>query len=289
MSITREQIINALEEKGYKCQSNNVIKNSITLEAINILTETNISPLIYIADIIENSSSLEDAVSKVISIYENHQDFEHKDIVQLLQDKNWLCEHLFIALQKSESDENLIKRDCDDCFTGLEQYLYIRDRAGEEGWSIKLNSSILALANLDECIAWQSAQKNTFAPGEVLLQSLSSLISEMSGCPDLEDIPGIPPLFVLSNRSKVKGSIQVCNKDCIDSFVSSLEESTGKHIVKIAVLPSSLHEVLLYPVFDGDVFDYEDEMSLTNMVQLVNQDSVDPIDRLYDRVFIINL
>lgn len=41
--------------------------------------------------------------------------------------------------------------------------------------------------------------------------------------------------------------------------------------------------------YDGDIFDVEQEHSLTQMVQIINQENVAPEDVLSDHVFILNL
>lgn len=287
MSITKESIIDALEKKGYKCQSNDVVKNSVLLPAINLLTESNISPCIYLDGLIAKYDYLDDIVSEIISIFEKHKEFDF-DVLSMVTDKDWLLEHLFIALQR-ESTEPLIKKLCDDCFSGLEQYLYIRDKNGDDGWSIKLNTFILSLTNTSEDEAWINAQQNTFSPNEPVLKSLSSVFCEITGCTDFEEIPGIPQLYVLSNKCKTRGSIQVLNKKLMTSFVSSLEETLGKRPVKFVVLPSSLHEVILYPIFESDLFDDNEEKSLTELVQTVNREEVDPIDVLSDKIFILTV
>jgi len=286
-AITRELIIEELEARGYSCYGSDIIKNSVVMPAITILAPSKANPIIYTDKLIENYDNLNDIVDKIISIYESHNEFDF-DIISTIRNRNWILEHIFISLQQ-ESDEPLIKKICEGPFTGLEQYLYVRDTTGIEGWSIKLNSSIIAIADISIEEAWDYARRNTFAPDEPILERLSDLLYEMTGCEDFLDNLFAPPLYVLSNRNKSKGSIQILNQEYIKKFVLSLEESSGQRPTKLVILPSSLHEVLLYPVYDGDIFDVEQEHSLTQMVQIINQENVAPEDVLSDHVFILNL
>lgn len=287
-TITREDIIAALELKGYTCKANDVVKNSVTLPGINIITAgENISPCIYIDTLLKQYSSIDDIVEAIISIYENHKSFDF-DINQILYDKEWILEHLYIALQQS-SNEELIKKQCIDCFEGLEQYLYIRSEIGDDGWSIKLNDSIMSTSGITYDEAWESARHNTFSKDEPVIKSLSSLLFDITGCPDFQDLPGVPPIFVLTNKKQTKGSIQIFNEECINNFVSTLEREKGIKPCKLVILPSSIQEVLLYPIYPDDVFDATSEEELSALVQAVNSESVDPIDVLSDHVFILNL
>jgi hypothetical protein len=50
--MTREIIINELNNRGYKAEAQNTIKNGVELEGIRILTSGNIAPVIYTEEII---------------------------------------------------------------------------------------------------------------------------------------------------------------------------------------------------------------------------------------------
>lgn len=275
--MTREIIINELNNRGYKAEAQNTIKNGVELEGIRILTDNNIAPVIYTEAIIENAEnegkSLDEVVSAIIGTYESHKSFEFD--VNMLFDRDFVLNSIYVGLQRV-STEDIEKKLCED-FEGIESYLYIRGEADrEESYSIKVSKAILDRANISEVEAWEQAQTNTEA--ETCLESMAKVMSEMLGFEYSEEMDEQTPFFIISNTSKVKGASAILNKKVLAEF--------GKryHTDKIVVLPSSIHEMLLVP--------YTEEIDIdtfSGMVASVNGSEVDPMDKLVDRAFLITL
>lgn len=86
------------------------------------------------------------------------------------------------------------------------------------------------------------------------------------------------PLYVLTNQKTFFGAAGILNK----SMVSAFAKEMGRNLY---IIPSSVHEVLLFPDF-GQM----DTKDLDQMVKEVNDTQVEPYDRLsghvyyYDRV-----
>lgn len=258
--MTREIIINELENRGYRAETQNTIKNGVELEGIRILTNSNVAPVIYTEDIIERAESenksLDDVVSVIIGIYESHKSFEFD--VEALFNRDFILSHLYIGLQK-DSTENIAKRTCE--FEGIESYLYIRGKVGkDDSYSVKMSKEILNRAEISEDEAWEVAEQNTNA--------------ETS----LEGFGRMTPFYVISNKSKVKGASAVLNKEVLAEFGKRYNTD------KIVVLPSSIHEMLLLPYIEGIDLD-----AFSDMVRQVNSSGVDPTEQLADRAFIITI
>lgn len=274
--MTREMIITELNNRGYKAEAQNSIKNGVELEGIRILTNSNVAPIIYTENIIrdaeEENKSLNEVVSSIISTYESHKSFEFD--VNKLHDRDFILNNLYIGLQK-DSTEEIIKRSCD--FEGIESFLYIRGEADAEGsYSIKLSKAIMNFCNITEVEAWEYAQRNTEA--ETKLESMAKIMSELMGFEYSEEMDEETPFFVITNKSKVKGASAILNKKVLAEF------GERYHTNKIVVLPSSIHEMLLVP--------YTEETDLetfSSMVSEVNSSEVDPTERLTDRAYIITL
>ena len=275
--MTREIIINELNNRGYRAEAQNSIKNGVELEGIRILTDSNIAPIIYTKAIIENAEnenkSLDEVVSVIISTYESHKSFEFD--VNMLSDRDFILNSIFVGLQKV-STEDIEKKLCED-FEGIESYLYIRGEADrEESYSIKVSKVILDHANISEVEAWEQAQTNT--EEETSLESMAKVMCEMMNMEYSEDMDEMTPFFIISNKSKVKGASAILNKKVLAEF------GERYHTNKIVVLPSSVHEMLLVP--------YTEEIDLdtfSDMVGQVNSSEVDPTEQLVDRAFIITL
>lgn len=88
-----------------------------------------------------------------------------------------------------------------------------------------------------------------------------------------EEFPEPISLYVLTNHTQVYGAAGFLMKEMISRFA---EEKEGN----MYILPSSLHELLIYPDF-GDVNPEE----LSGFVKEVNRTQVHPHDRLSDHVY----
>ncbi len=274
--MTRELIIEELNNKGYKAEAMNSIKNGVELEGIRILTGGNVSPVIYteafIKEAEEENKSLDEVVEAIINLYENRKAFDFD--VEKLYDKEFILNSLFIGVQKT-SKEEITKRDCE--LAGIESYLYIRKETEKDGmYSIKVRADILKNANVSEEEAWTRAEDNTFE--ETTLESMAKVISDMMGIEYNEDMERELPFYVITNKSKIKGASAILNKKVLSEF----GERFGAK--KLVCLPSSIHEMLICPYVE----DVELE-TFSEMVSEVNNTQVEPTERLTDNAYIITL
>lgn len=87
-----------------------------------------------------------------------------------------------------------------------------------------------------------------------------------------------PRLYVVTNRAKYRGASAILDKAVLKAFGK-------KHkIKKLAVLPSSIHEMLILPYNESINMD-----DLSFMVADVNATQVEPEERLTDRAYLIEL
>lgn len=274
--MTREIIISELVNKGYNAEAVTTIKNGVAFDGIRIMANAKIAPVIYTDEILkraeEEEQSIEEVVNGIIAIYEANRSIDF-DIEEIFE-KEFLLNHIFIGLQK-ESDEKIIKRNCD--FDGIESYIYIRkSRPSGESYSLKLNPYIMEKTNVTEKELWQRAEQNTNE--EATLQSMANIIAEMLHIEDVEELEAMNPMYVVSNKNKVKGASAVLNKEILAEFGRKF------HTDKIVVLPSSIHEMILVP--------YTEEINLENMTAMVkeiNTTEVRPEERLTDKAYIVTL
>lgn len=84
--------------------------------------------------------------------------------------------------------------------------------------------------------------------------------------------------YVVTNRAKYRGASAILDKAVLKAFGK-------KHkIKKLAVLPSSIHEMLILPYNESINMD-----DLSFMVADVNATQVEPEERLTDRAYLIEL
>lgn len=274
--ITRENIIERLAQKypQYSFIPTDVTKNGdVHLQGISVRNNTPIAPTIYTKEIIERSSSIDEAVEIISNIIEQHQ---APDIdINLLQDRDFILDRVRIGVQK-ESTEELVKRAVED-FDGMEAYLYfIEHGKNHDMWSVKVRPELLKTASIDEEEAWQIAKEHTFAA--TTLQSMTEVLAEMMGEAFDPCLAEMTPceMYVLSNKEKFRGAAGILNHDLLQSFASEHDAKA------LCLLPSSQSEVILVPLkAEYNIDDF------TAMVQEVNATQVAPEDILADRAYVI--
>ena len=276
--ITRETIIEKLSQKypQYRFIPTDVTKNGdVHLKGICIRDDSPIAPTIYTDSIIARSEgNLDKAIEIIGNIIDQHQ---APDIdLTKLQSRDFILERIRIGVQK-ESDEKLVKHSVEE-FPGMEAYLYFAENSeNRDMWSIKLNTELLASANISEEIAWEKAEQNTFEA--TTLQSLSSVLAEMLGDGADNNMFDMLPceMYVLSNKEKVKGAASILNHELLKNFAKEHDCSS------LCVLPSSLHEAILVPL-QGE-YKIED---FNAVVCEINATELSPEDVLVNRAYVIN-
>ncbi|MBP3543727.1 MAG: hypothetical protein J6J86_05830 [Lachnospiraceae bacterium] len=274
--MTNEKIIMELRKRGYDAEPYTTIKNSVELEGIRILTDSDTAPVIYTAEIIRVAEllgkSFDDVVDKVIEIYKNGTkiNFNTKN----LTDREFMLSHLYIALQR-ESEEKLIKRGCQ--FKNIESYLYIKAEDSEGSYSVKMNDYLLEKNGISEEEAWKQAEKNTYA--DTVIRTMSELMNEILEHEEYEECEKPPvEMYVVSNKKNYKGASAILNKKAISDFAQKIG------VEKFVVLPSSIHEVIIIPFDESMKMD-----EFTSMVCEVNTWEVAPEERLADMAYIITI
>lgn len=274
--MTREMIIEELQNRGYNALAQNSIKNGVELEGISIRDNSNIAPIIYTEAIIERAEKEEkplfEVVSAIIGIYESSRAVDLD--VDSLFNRDFVLSHIYIGLQK-DSTEDIIKRNSG--LDGIESYLYIRrEKSKDESFSVRITDMLLAKAKISLDEAWSNAEANTNA--ETKIESMAKVMSEMMGFEYSEEMDEMTPFYILSNTCKMKGASAVLNKKVL------LEFGEKYHTDRVVVLPSSIHEMLIVP-YTEDI----DLNTFSEMVGEVNNTEVDPTERLTDRAYIITL
>lgn len=277
-----DMIIAKLQERGYTTATiHEVVKNGITKKGITI-RESNISPVIYVDTLLKNNENIEldDLVTQIINIYESHKSVDFD--VDLLTSRDFLLNNTYIGLQRCSS-ENIIKRDCTD-FEGLEQYLYARGMSDQQGsWNMKIHSHILEKAGIGVDEIWASAEMLTFSEDQTVIQPLSSIMAEIFGTCEDDCLAELDiPMFVISNRDKIKGAAQVLDRERLKAFAA--EHNTEK----LVILPSSLHEMILIVPAANEILDEEALERYSSLVAEVNATQVDEEEQMIDKAFLID-
>lgn len=135
-------------------------------------------------------------------------------------------------------------------------------------------------ANLSLNEVWEAATNNTFAVGETVIESMAEVLFGMCECPDYIQDFSFPKMYVISNPSKTKGSVQVLDKTAIRNYFP-------EEVHRLICIPSSTEECILIPVKDDDT-NIDIEM-YNSMVQEVNATQVDAVEQLSSHIYILQI
>ena len=159
----------------------------------------------------------------------------------------------------------------------------VRVLSDEHGFAeAVIDNKLLEMWGVDEDTVHQVAIANLEKQEPVFMNLEDAMFSHLDG----EDIPKFDPeginmdeceipFFLLTNQQKVKGATMALSSKYMDRI---FEKFGG-----IYILPSSTHEVLIVP---KSFMDDPDQLAM--MVRQVNEDAVQPEDRLSDNVYEYN-
>lgn len=144
--------------------------------------------------------------------------------------------------------------------------------------TMRVTKTLLSHWNVSEAEVLKAARQNTesLCPGKIMnmLGVISGMLepSEKELFPDTEKIPH--DMYVLTNINQVNGATVMM----YDSFLKTLHQKIGTFIL----LPSSIHEVIVYPFDKKSMSFYEYQQ----MVMEINQTCVLEEEVLADSVYL---
>lgn len=265
--MTRTDIINELVGRGYEAFAVECTKNGVILEGVHVINKnSNLNPVIYTQPFIDRAEkenlSLNEVVEEILKLI---KESENKSIdVDKLLSREFLEEHLFVAFFK-HVEKNILFRDTE--FDGIKSILMIRFECGGH-LSVKVNRGILETAGVSEEEAWKIAEQNTL--NETVVHALASPFDFLFKEP--------VKFFVITNRHNLYGASAVLNKTALEDI------ATACHVKKLILIPSCVHEMLVLP------YRYDDDIEeLSSIIKDINEQEINPCERLADRAFIVEI
>jgi len=270
-SITRENIITALEARGFQAQLADIEKNGVICKGIQFCIKP-VAPVIYTDEIIKEAEakglSIDAVTDSIINIYEAHKNV-NIDPVELLT-SDYIMDHVKIGLQR-KTGEKIIKRTC-PLDENIEEYLYIIIDLGEGIGSAKVKPDLLKAAGIDLGDIWTRAEENTFK--DITVEDMSVVLRAF-GVDTPENSTG---MYVISNHERSRGAAAILNKKAL----AGIAKKHGSK--KLVVIPSSIHECIVLPYVESYNID-----DICNMVIEINKAEVDPTEQLADRAYIVEV
>lgn len=272
----RKEVRKQFEEAGYIVDEYIKVSNGVKRHGYSIRRNANetMAPVYY-------DDQIEEMLKKGMSVcaiaeraLENCEAMSES--TQWMYDAEGIRENLIVCLQK-DSQEDLIK--CPSGYDGVEVFLCAVLQKGEMIQRIRNVRDLLARNGIHEAEAWNIAMENIRKKTDI--RSLSEvLFCEIMG---MEEVPPMEEdnLYLMTLRGAEGerleyGAGAALNRDAIADFAKE------HHVSTVAVLPSSIHEVLLIPGIT------EEELPLYSaMVANVNLEAVPEEERLTDRSYIL--
>lgn len=272
--MNRQEIINALENKGFSAKAVEVSKNNVIMKGIQFTPVQTVSPIIYTDEIITRAErdglTVETVADEMIKLYEARNAVTLTDNIM---DQDYIREHVRIGLQRATAEE-ITKRSC-ALDAEIEEFLFVPvNFESDNGYgSFKVNAAILEKTGLDATELWTCAERNTFKDTEI--KNMMCIIAGMTE--EEAELFGGLPLYVC-RAGEFRGASAILDRKALKAFA---EKHSTK---KIIVIPSSIHECIVIPHTEDLNID-----DITKMVREVNGSQVDPVDQLADKAYIINI
>ncbi|SDB49813.1 DUF5688 family protein [Butyrivibrio sp. INlla16] len=270
----------AIQERlgeGYDVKVTEVMKNNDTmLTGITIQREgENVAPSMYINDTFERVErgevSFDDAVNRLVDMYDSHKRPEIN--VDFFKDYDNVKDHLKICMINTDANSKLLEDtphlDYGD-LSGIVRFEFPNDEL--RGGTIMIKEQHLEAWGIDANTLLQDAMVCE-SNRDYRAISMNAMLEEMMGEAAPEETAG--GMFVITNEEKMNGASAIMN----DQLLGDLAEKN--HSQYLAVLPSSVHEIIAVPVPTKD-----EAIAMKDIVQSVNSTELAQEDILSGNVYI---
>ncbi len=241
--------------------------------------ETDISPNVYMDEMYkqyQNGISIQEQARRIEMLLKNTSQQEFNlDISEEM-----IMENCFPQIIGKNNNEELLKtvpyRTVAD-----DMALIVRVDVGDSG-SFIVNDNLLQRYKISKNELLDRVIDNlTKKPYE--LKSLGEMVEHMIGTSQQEIPNVVPKIMVLTNVRNVYGATEIINQKAMKEALTEMDaEKNG-----CLIIPSSLHEVLLVPIQEGEDV-YAAKESLKEMVRAVNDSTLNKSDLLSYSVYYCN-
>lgn len=268
MNELNKGFVNAVIEEMRKIVGDNatvelqpIIKNNgVKLHGVIVrLPEESITPTMYIEDFAKSNANTRDVAKEIITKIAEVRQYTPKinpnDFTDFEKIKDKICLRLINKNLNKELFSTIPYRN----FYDLAIILVIEFG---NGMSAKINFTTLNAWNKSYDTLFPIAKENTRRILPVKLTDMYEIMSEISGLPIeiLKMMSGkednMPSQYVLTNESQVNGATSLLYEDVLKEFADMIDGD-------FAILPSSIHEVILQPILP--------EITLNDLSKMVTE------------------
>lgn len=276
-------IKNGIQQRlEYSCQvmTHNYLKNNgVTLCGLTIMTkESNISPTIYLNGFYERyvyeAESLQQIEADVMETYRRNKTDHNLDVSFFTEWEN-ARQRIIFKLVNYDANRELLKDVPYKKVLDLAMVFTCLVEKGVTGSAtILIHNHHMECWKVTEDDLFHTAMENTPYFQKKKMAGMNSVIEYLTGKKVGNDIlDGICSMYVLTVENNLNGAGAVLYKDLLKDFADRMESD-------FYILPSSVHEMILLPLFTDDM------ESLSKMVKEVNATQLKPEDVLSDHAYV---
>lgn len=266
-----EAVLKSLSIEGAEIKEINKT-NGVVLTGIMIPTDSNMSPMIYVDQMMKDGLTPAEAATEVLRVFDANR--KNKLDVDFIQNYEEVVPKLKARLYNGKTNAEVKRSALEYGFDDLiiVPCIELGEIGNSGNGTVKVTESLLKQwdKTADEVI--DAALENSKEEGTI--QTMFDVLSGFMAEKEMEmemPLPGTPAMYVVSNKKKVCGAIQVC----------LLKEKLGRMFPNgYIVIPSSIHEVIVLPK------DFSDKDMLDGMVNDVNDSQVAVEEQLGNKVYI---
>lgn len=255
-------------------KNNGVMLTGITTKS----PACSIEPCIYLDDYYKAFRSGEISVDEAAdTIYNNIMD--HKKQIPDINVKDFLQwdsikGFIYPKIINEEMNRSQLAEMPHRSFLDLAVVYYVKVMEDRNGvGTILIHSEHMKLWGQDENVLYEVSLNNMNESGDMLFEDILNFVPQCLLFDRTEQIPDNFKMYVLTNRSKCFGAARILD--------SVLVEKINQQIGDFIVLPSSIHEVIIMP----NPRNTDDYCGLAAMVREINNQTVNPDERLSDHVY----
>ena len=257
-------------------KNNGVMKTAIIIRK----PDDNAEPCIYLEEyykqFLKEGVSIDSIVDHIVKIYDENKLGERLDVETLLQYPmvhTKIRGRLISTQRNTDMLQDVPHRGILDL--SLVYTIEVNTKCGVG--SILINHSHLEIWGISEQELFMQLQKN-LEQEEGFFMNMDQFLIQVLGLSEEEMLRGsLPDIFIMSNKDKHYGAVELINKKALEKAVKTYEGS-------FYILPSSVHELLLLPA------SYDDMAleTLAEMVRTINDTEVKKCDVLSSHIYLYN-
>ncbi len=289
-----EKTENAVIEAKEVIGNNGVKRHGLVMKGTTQYT----NPVIYIDKEYERYSDEEeiddiyDISQRIIQIYElsKNEDIGQEEMVKNINDWNWAKNKVMFTLVNTDKNKEVLKAVPSTPFLDLSYTYYIQlQNCNFENGNVRIKNEYLDRWDITLEELHKQAVKNLMKFTEEEMEPMVDVVLKIlfegnnefkeEGTKFIREVNSeseYSEMHVLSTTSHIYGAVYMFYSSKIKALADKLDSD-------LYILPSSIHELILIPVLEN-----EEVETLREMVNQVNEESVENIDYLSDNVYRFN-